>query len=161
MRAAFVVVAEEDAGAMTSGVVSFCANGPRPVSSGTAASGKTRTLQVIVEQLSEAGVSVFLSDIKGDLSGLAKEGTSNAKLEERASALGSKFTPKAFPVELYSLSGKKGAQMRATVLEFGPVLLSKILDLNETQSGVLSILFKYADDQGLPLVDLQDLKKVL
>ncbi|MFN8437300.1 MAG: helicase HerA-like domain-containing protein [Cytophagales bacterium] len=128
---------------------------------GATGSGKTRTLQVIAEQLSEAGVSVFLSDIKGDLSGLAKEGTSNAKLEERASALGSKFTPKAFPVELYSLSGKKGAQMRATVLEFGPVLLSKILDLNETQSGVLSILFKYADDQGLPLVDLQDLKKVL
>lgn len=128
---------------------------------GATGSGKTRTLQVIAEQLSEAGVSVFLSDIKGDLSGLANAGATNPKLEERAKALGTTFTPKGFPVELYSLSGKKGAQMRATVLEFGPILLSKILDLNETQSGVLSILYKYSDDKGLPLVDLQDLKKVL
>lgn len=128
---------------------------------GATGSGKTRTLQVIAEQLSDAGVSVFLSDIKGDLSGVAKAGTTNPKLEERAQALGTQFTPQGFPVELYSLSGKKGAQMRATILEFGPILLSKILELNETQSGVLSILYKYADDKGLPLVDLQDLKKVL
>jgi uncharacterized protein len=128
---------------------------------GATGSGKTRTLQVIAEQLSDAGVSVFLSDIKGDLSGLANPGTSNPKLEERAKALGKEFTPSGFPVELYSLSGKKGAQMRATVLEFGPILLSKILELNETQSGVLSILFKYSDDKGLPLVDMADLKKVL
>lgn len=128
---------------------------------GATGSGKTRTLQVIAEQLSDAGVSVFLSDIKGDLSGIANAGTTNPKLEERAKALGINFTPQGFPVELYSLSGNKGAQMRATILEFGPILLSKILELNETQSGVLAILYKYADDKGLPLVDLQDLKKVL
>ncbi len=128
---------------------------------GATGSGKTRTLQVIAEQLSDAGVPVFLSDIKGDLSGLAKSGQTNPKLEERAQALGFKFEPSEFPVELYSLSGKKGAQMRATIYEFGPVLLSKILELNETQSGVLSMLFKYADDKQLPMIDLSDLKKVL
>ncbi|HTF81910.1 MAG TPA: helicase HerA-like domain-containing protein [Cytophagales bacterium] len=128
---------------------------------GATGSGKTRTLQVIAEQLSEAGVPVFLSDIKGDLSGISKAGEANPKLEERAKALGNTFTAKGFPVELFSLSGRKGAQMRATILEFGPILLSKILELNDTQSGVLSIIFKYADDKGMPLVDLQDLKKVL
>ncbi|PWJ60280.1 hypothetical protein CLV98_101461 [Dyadobacter jejuensis] len=128
---------------------------------GATGSGKTRTLQVFAEQLSAAGVPVFMSDIKGDLSGIAQPGKTNAALEERAKALGIDFVPKGFPVELYSLSGKLGSQMRATILEFGPVLLSKIFDLNDTQSGVLSILFKYADDKGLPMVDLNDLKKVL
>ena len=128
---------------------------------GATGSGKTRTLQVIAEQLSDAGVPVFMSDIKGDLSGMAQPGTSNARLEERATALGMTFKPDAFPIELYSLSGKLGAQMRATILEFGPALLAKILDLNDTQGGVLSILFKYADDKQLPMVDLNDLKKVL
>ncbi len=128
---------------------------------GATGSGKTRTLQVLAEQLSDAGVPVFMSDIKGDISGLAQPGATNARLEERAKALGIPFEPKAFPIELYSLSGKLGAQMRATILEFGPALLSKILDLNDTQEGVLSILFKYADDKQLPMVDLNDLKKVL
>lgn len=128
---------------------------------GATGSGKTRTLQVLAEQLSDAGVPVFMSDIKGDLSGLALAGTTNERIAERAKALNIGFEPTAFPVELYSLSGKKGAQMRATVYEFGPVLLSKILELNDTQSGVLSILFKYADDKKLPMVDLADLKKVL
>jgi DNA helicase HerA-like ATPase len=128
---------------------------------GATGSGKTRTLQVIAEQLSEAGVPVFLSDIKGDVSGLGKAGISNPKLEERAKALGLEFKPTEFPVELYSLTGKLGAQMRATVSEFGPILLSKILGLNDTQQGVLNILFKYCDDKGMPLVDLADLKKVL
>jgi DNA helicase HerA-like ATPase len=128
---------------------------------GATGSGKTRTLQVLAEQLSAAGVPVFMADIKGDLSGLGMEGTSNDRLAERAKDLGISFRPQDYPVELYSLSGKKGAQMRATVSEFGPILLSKILELNDTQTGVLSIIFKYADDKKLPMVDLNDLKKVL
>lgn len=128
---------------------------------GATGSGKTRTLQVLAEQLSDAGVPVFLTDVKGDLSGLGNPGVTDARLQERAKALGIEFTPTGFPLELYSLSGKKGSQMRATVIEFGPILLSKILDLNDTQAGVLAVLFKYADDKGLPMVDLNDLKKVL
>lgn len=128
---------------------------------GATGSGKTRTLQVLAEQLSRAGVPVFMSDIKGDLSGLGKEGIENDKIKSRVDSLGISFEPSSFPIELYSLSGKKGAQMRATVSEFGPILLSKVLDLNDTQTGVLAILFKYADDKKLPIVDLGDLKKVL
>jgi DNA helicase HerA-like ATPase len=128
---------------------------------GATGSGKTRTLQLIAEQLSASGVPVFMPDMKGDLSGIAKEGQLNEKIKERADALGIQFSPDAFPVELYSLSGKAGAQMRATVTEFGPTLLSKILELNDTQTGVLNIIFKYADDKNLPVVDFNDLKKVL
>jgi len=128
---------------------------------GATGSGKTRTLKLIAEQLSAAGVPVFMPDMKGDLSGFGREADPNGKIEERAQALGISYTPTAFPVELYSLSGKQGGQMRATVTEFGPVLLGKILELNETQTGVLNILFKYADDKQLPVVDFNDLKKVL
>lgn len=128
---------------------------------GATGTGKTRTLQLIAEQLSDAGVPVFMLDVKGDLSGLNQPGQTNAKMEERSAALGQTFAPSGFPVELYSLSGKHGAQMRATVLEFGPVLLSKILGLSETQTGVMSMIFKYADDNKLPLLDLNDLKKVV
>lgn len=128
---------------------------------GATGSGKTRTLQLLAEQLSNAGVPVFMPDMKGDLSGMAAEGQRNAKIDERAQALGIHFSPSAFPVELYSLSGKLGAQMRATITEFGPALLSKILELNDTQTGVLNVLFKYADDKQLPMVDFNDLKKVL
>src|SRR5687768_14732727 len=98
---------------------------------GATGSGKTRTLQLMAEQLSAAGGSVFMPDMKGDLSGMAKEGAANDKINERAAALGITFKPTAFPVELYSLSGNLGAQMRATVTEFGPVLLGKILGLND------------------------------
>src|SRR5688572_1351473 len=91
---------------------------------GATGSGKTRTLQLIAEQLSAAGVSVFVPDIKGDLSGIAKENSTNEKIQERAASLGIQYQPSAFPVEIYSLSGKNGAQMRATISEFGPVLLS-------------------------------------
>lgn len=128
---------------------------------GATGSGKTRTLQLIAEQLSAAGVPVFMPDMKGDLSGMAKEASSNPKLSERAAALGITYQPAAFPLEIYSLSGKLGAQMRATVTEFGPVLLSKILSLNEVQTGVLNVVFKYADDKQLAIVDFNDLKKVL
>jgi uncharacterized protein len=130
--------------------------------SGATGSGKTRTLQLMAEQLSAAGVAVFMPDMKGDVSGMAKEGAVNDKINDRLKAINlSGYKPTGFPVELYSLSGKIGSQMRATVTEFGPVLLSKILELNDTQGGVLMIIFKYADDKKLPMVDLNDLKKVL
>lgn len=128
---------------------------------GATGTGKTRTLQLLAEQLSDAGVPVFMLDVKGDLSGLNHPGISNAKLEERAAALKKSFNPNGFPVEVYSLSGKQGAQMRATVFEFGPILLSKILELNDTQAGVMTVIFKYADDHKLQLVDLNDLKKLV
>ncbi|WP_443944493.1 helicase HerA-like domain-containing protein [Pedobacter sp. AW1-32] len=128
---------------------------------GATGTGKTRTLQLLAEQLSDAGVPVFMLDVKGDLSGLNQPGAINPKIEERAKQLGKNFEPSGFPVEIYSLSGKLGAQMRATVLEFGPTLLAKILDLNDTQTGVLAVIFKYADDNKLPIIDLNDLKKLL
>ena len=128
---------------------------------GATGTGKTRTLQLLAEQLSDAGVPVFMLDVKGDLSGLNQPGSINPKIEERAAQLNKPFSPSGFPVEIYSLSGKMGAQMRATVLEFGPVLLSKVLDLNDTQSGVLAVIFKYADDNKMPVIDLNDLKKLL
>jgi DNA helicase HerA-like ATPase len=128
---------------------------------GATGTGKTRTLQLLAEQLSDAGVPVFMLDVKGDLSGLNQAGTSNQRLEDKAKLLNKPFEPTAFPVELYSLSGKLGAQMRATVSEFGPILLAKILELNDTQTGVLSVIFKYADDNKMLVVDLNDLKKLL
>ncbi|MGA9651588.1 helicase HerA-like domain-containing protein [Pedobacter sp.] len=128
---------------------------------GATGTGKTRTLQLLAEQLSDAGVPVFMLDVKGDLSGLNQPGSINPKIEERAAQLKKPFTPSGFPVEIYSLSGKLGAQMRATVLEFGPTLLSKVLDLNDTQSGVMAVIFKYADDNKMPIIDLNDLKKLV
>lgn len=128
---------------------------------GATGTGKTRTLQLIAEQLSDKGVPVFMLDVKGDLSGLAEEGTTNDALIERGNAVGIPFVPTSFPIEIFSLTGKLGAPMRLTVEDFGPVMLSRILDLNDTQSGVLSVLFKYAQDNSLPLVDFDDLKKLL
>ncbi|MDR2283713.1 MAG: DUF853 domain-containing protein, partial [Sphingobacterium sp.] len=128
---------------------------------GATGTGKTRTLQLMAEQLSDAGVPVFMLDVKGDLSGLAEAGKSNDALLERGLAVGIPFEPSAFPIELFSLSGKLGAPMRVTIEDFGPVLLSRILDLNDTQSGVLSAIFKYAEDTQLPVVDFTDLKRLL
>ncbi|HNT21243.1 MAG TPA: DUF853 family protein [Saprospiraceae bacterium] len=128
---------------------------------GATGTGKTKSLQVLAENLSAHGVPCLLMDIKGDLSGLAMPGTSNAKIEERAAKTGLPFIPSASPVELLSLSGEKGIRLRATVSEFGPVLFSKILGLNETQSSIMALVFKYCDDQDLPLLDLKDMKKVL
>lgn len=128
---------------------------------GATGTGKTRTLQLLAEQLSDAGVPVFMLDVKGDLSGLNKPGSVNPKIEERARQLNKPFAPSGFPLEIYSLSGKTGAQMRATVLELGPTLLSKILDLNDTQAGVMAVIFKYADDNKMPVIDLNDLKKLV
>lgn len=128
---------------------------------GATGTGKTKTLQMISEGLSEASVPVLLLDIKGDLSGIAKAGTLNDKLEERIKSIGIDFKPKDYPVELLTLSDKPGVRLRATVSEFGPVLLSKILGLNDTQGGVLAMIFKYCDDHKLPLLDLKDLIKLL
>ncbi|HMR20242.1 MAG TPA: DUF853 family protein, partial [Sphingobacterium sp.] len=128
---------------------------------GATGTGKTRTLQLVAEQLSDAGIPVFMLDVKGDLSGLAEPGKTNDALIERGNAVGIPFEGSSFPIELYSLSGKLGVAMRLTVEDFGPVLLSRIMDLNDTQTGVLSVVFKYAEDTKLPLVDLADLKKVL
>ncbi len=128
---------------------------------GATGTGKTRTLQLIAEQLSDAGVPVFLLDVKGDLSGLHQPGESNPALVERGEALEWPFVPSGFPVELFSLSGKVGNPMRLTVEDFGPVMLGRILELNDTQTGVLAAVFKYADDTKLPLVDFADLKKLI
>ncbi len=128
---------------------------------GATGTGKTRTLQLVAEQLSAAGVPVFVADIKGDLSGLGAPGTSNDRITTRAAETGYSWNPTAFPVEFLSLSGKKGAQLRATVSSFGPILLSKVLGLNATQTSVLSLVFKYCDDKGLLLLDFSDLRAVL
>lgn len=128
---------------------------------GATGTGKTKTIQMLVEQLSQAGVSSLVLDIKGDFSGIAEVGSENSTIRERYAKTNYQWAPRAFPVELMSISGEKGVKLRATVTEFGPVLLSKILELNDTQSSIMSIIFKYSDDKGLPLVDLEDLKKVL
>ncbi len=128
---------------------------------GATGSGKTKTLQVIAEQLSSFSVPVLLMDIKGDLSGIAMPGQSNPKIEDRSQKIGVKFTASGSPVEFLTLSNEKGARLRATVTEFGPVLFSKILGLNDTQGGVVAVVFKYCDDNNLALLDLKDLKKVL
>lgn len=128
---------------------------------GATGTGKTVTLQVLAENLSEKGVPVLLMDIKGDLSGIAQPGVEKPFITERHKKIGLPFATKKFPVELLSLSEEKGVRMRATVSEFGPVLLSRILDLSDVQSGILSILFKYCDDKHLPLLDLNDLKKLI
>lgn len=128
---------------------------------GATGTGKTKTLQVLAEGLSDASVPVLLMDIKGDLSGIAAEGTVNDKITERYKKLNLEYKPSAYPVDLLTLSNQKGARLRATVSEFGPVLLSKILGLNDTQAGFVAMIFKYCDDNKLPLLDLKDFTKVL
>jgi DNA helicase HerA-like ATPase len=128
---------------------------------GATGTGKTKTLQVIAEALSDASVPVLLMDIKGDLSGIAATGIENEKIKERLTLIGETYKPSAFPVELMTLSNEKGLRLRATVSEFGPILLSKILDLNDTQQGLVAMIFKYCDDHKMPLLDLKDFIKVL
>jgi len=128
---------------------------------GATGTGKTKTLQVFAEQLSHAGVPSLVLDIKGDFSGIAEPGSENSIITERYAKTQLPYQPQAFPVELMTISGEKGVKLRATVTEFGPLLLSKILELNDTQQSIISIVFKYCDDKGLPLIDLDDLKKVL
>jgi len=128
---------------------------------GATGTGKTKTLQVMTEQLSAAGVPVFLADLKGDLSGLAVPGDQNDRITQRAKETGYAWTATSCPVEYLSLTGTHGGQVRATVSSFGPLLLSKVLGLNDTQASVLSLVFKYCDDRQLPLLDFPDLRAVL
>ena len=128
---------------------------------GATGTGKTKTLQLIAEQLSAQGVAVFLADIKGDVSGVAAPGQSNDRVATRAKETGYEWKPAGCPVEFLSLTGAKGAQLRATVSSFGPLLLAKVLDLNDTQASVLTMVFKYCDDKGLLLLDFSDLRAVL
>ncbi len=128
---------------------------------GATGTGKTKTLQVFAEQLSHFGVPSLVLDIKGDFSGIAEAGVENSIIKERYTKTQLPYNPQGFPVELMTISGEKGVKLRATVTEFGPILLSKILELNDTQQSIMSIVFKYCDDKGLPLIDLDDLKKVL
>lgn len=128
---------------------------------GATGTGKTKTLQVLAENLSDKGIPVLLMDMKGDLSGIAQPSPGHPKIDERHAQIGLPFEAKGFPVEILTLSEQNGVRLRATVSEFGPVLISRILDLSEAQSGVMSILFKYCDDNKLPLLDLKDLKKIL
>lgn len=128
---------------------------------GATGTGKTKTLQTIAEGLSDASVPVLLMDIKGDLSGIAAQGAENDKITERYQKIGLDYKPQSYPVELLSLSKQKGVKLKATVSEFGPILLSKILDLNETQAGFVAMIFKFCDDAQLPLLDLKDFIKVL
>lgn len=128
---------------------------------GATGTGKTKTLQVIAENLSDKGIPVLLMDLKGDLSGIAQPSPGHPKIDERHEAIGLPFNAKGFPVEILSLSEQNGVRLRATVSEFGPILLSRILDLTVTQEGIVAVVFKYCDDNKLPLLDLKDFKKVL
>lgn len=128
---------------------------------GATGTGKTKTLQVIAEQLSLKGVPSVLMDLKGDLSGLAMPGEASDFIMKRSATIGVDYSPQGFPVELMTISNEKGVRLRATVSEFGPVLISQILELNDTQRGVVALVFRYCDLHHLPLVDLKDFKRVL
>jgi DNA helicase HerA-like ATPase len=129
---------------------------------GATGTGKTKTMQTIAEPLSAAGVPVLLCDVKGDVSGLAAAGAADGPAPKRAAELGEDFTPTAFPVEFLALGGVgPGVPVCFTVSDFGPQLLAKILEANETQEAALFLVFRYADEQGLPLLDLADLRALL
>lgn len=128
---------------------------------GATGTGKTKTIQVLSEQLSQNGIPVLMMDIKGDFSGIAMPGIEQPFITERHGKINLSYETKGFPVELMTISKQNGVRLRATVSEFGPVLFSRILDLNDTQGGVVAVIFKYCDDHHLPLLDLKDFKKVL
>lgn len=128
---------------------------------GATGTGKTKSVQVLSEQLSLKGIPVLMMDIKGDFSGIAQPGEEKSFITERHQKIGLEYNTKGFPVELMTISKQNGVRLRATVSEFGPVLFSRILDLNDTQSGIVSVVFKYCDDNNIPLLDLKDFKKVL
>ncbi|QLE01934.1 DUF853 family protein [Galbibacter sp. BG1] len=128
---------------------------------GATGTGKTKTLQILAENLSEKGIPVLLMDLKGDLSGLAQAGENHPKIIERHEKIGFPYKARKSPIEILTLSVQSGVRLRATVSEFGPVLLSRILDLTDTQQGIVAVLFKYCDDHKLPLLDLKDFKKIL
>src|ERR1043165_6548657 len=129
---------------------------------GATGTGKTVTLQTLAENLSARGVAVFMPDVKGDLAGLSQPGANNPKVVERAKELKiENFTGEASPVVFWDVFGEQGHPVRATVSEMGPLLLARLLDLNDTQAGVLNMVFKIADDNGLLLLDLKDLRAML
>jgi uncharacterized protein len=129
---------------------------------GATGTGKTKSLQVIAEQLSAAGVPVLMADVKGDLSGLSRPGESGDKVEQRARDTGDEWTPTGYPVEFLSLGTTGiGVSVRATISSFGPILLSKVLGLNATQESTLGLIFHWADQKGLSLLDLKDLRAVI
>lgn len=128
---------------------------------GATGTGKTKTIQVLSEQLSSFGIPVLMMDIKGDFSGIAKEGEEKSFITERHAKINIPYKTASFPVELLTLSEQSGVRLRATISEFGPVLLSRILNLNDTQAGVVSVIFKYCDDNKIPLLDIKDIKKVI
>jgi DNA helicase HerA-like ATPase len=129
---------------------------------GATGTGKTKTLQLMAEQLSAAGVAVFAADIKGDLSGVSQPGEGNDKLLARTKSIGQDWTASGFPTEFYALGGQgTGIPIRATITSFGPVLLSKVLGLNDVQESSLGLIFHYADKAGLTLLDLKDLRAVI
>ena len=129
---------------------------------GATGTGKTKSLQVLAEQLSAAGVPVLMADVKGDLSGLSRPGETNDKVAQRAADTGDAWSPTAYPVEFLSLGTSGiGVPVRATITSFGPILLSKVLGLNQTQESTLGLIFHWADQQGLPLLDLKDLRSVI
>ncbi|MDX3537389.1 DUF853 family protein [Streptomyces sp. MB09-01] len=129
---------------------------------GATGTGKTKTLQLIAEQLSAHGVPVFLADVKGDVSGISAPGTADPRIDERAREVAQKWEPSGYPGEFYSLGGiGPGIPVRSTVTSFGPVLMSKVLQLNQTQEQSLGLIFHYADTKGLELIDLKDLRAVV
>ena len=129
---------------------------------GATGTGKTVTLQVLAEHLSSIGVPCFMSDVKGDLSGISQPGGGNPRIDERVTLLGlADFRPTAYPVTCWDVWGEQGHPVRATISDMGPLLLSRMLNLNETQGGVLHLVFKVADDNGLLLLDLKDLRMML
>jgi DNA double-strand break repair helicase HerA and related ATPase len=128
---------------------------------GATGTGKTVSLQVLAEGLSKAGVPVFAADIKGDLSGIAAEGEMKDALVERAKGMGLNYQPDQYPVVFWDVFGEQGHPIRATISEMGPLLLARLLQLNDTQEGVLNIAFRVADEQGLALLDLKDLRAIL
>src|SRR5262245_340043 len=132
------------------------------VIAGATGTGKTKTLQAIAEQLSLTGVPVFAADVKGDLSGLAQSGAPDGPAPKRMAELGLAYEPQGYPVEFYALGGiGPGVPVRATVSDFGPQLLGKILEANDTQEQSLALVFRFADESGLPLLDLSDLRALL
>ena len=128
---------------------------------GATGTGKTKTLQVLAEQLSLKGIPSLVMDVKGDLSGVARPGSENDFIRDRHAKINLPYSTMGFPVELLTISEQNGVRLRATVSEFGPVLFSRILDLNDTQAGIMSIIFKYCDDNQLGLIDLKDIRKVI
>lgn len=129
---------------------------------GATGTGKTRTLQVFAESLSDAGVPVFVTDIKGDLSGMALEGEQKDFIDKRAADIGQEWAPKAYPLEFYALGGiGKGVPLRTTVTDFGPLLMSKVLGLTDVQESAMGLIFHWADTNGLALLDLKDLRAVI